>query len=131
MIRRPPRSTRTDTLFPYTTLFRSSFQLDQGRHHKRAALALGAVGDCHLINRATFVAHGLDVFLDTGLGFSIDHRADVYRQTLRVAETRFSHRTLEHFDDAISGVFLHELGRAHVGTPVTNAHLICSLLLEK
>src|SRR3546814_12820583 len=25
MIRRPPRSTRTDTLFPYTTLFRSFF----------------------------------------------------------------------------------------------------------
>src|SRR3546814_1387135 len=31
MIRRPPRSTRTDTLFPYTTLFRSP--RDQG--HKR------------------------------------------------------------------------------------------------
>src|SRR3546814_2219499 len=28
MIRRPPRSTRTDTLFPYTTLFRS---VDRGR----------------------------------------------------------------------------------------------------
>src|SRR3546814_12917168 len=27
MIRRPPRSTRTDTLFPYTTLFRSRFVL--------------------------------------------------------------------------------------------------------
>src|SRR3546814_11819909 len=26
MIRRPPRSTRTDTLFPYTTLFRSIFR---------------------------------------------------------------------------------------------------------
>src|SRR3546814_9149514 len=26
MIRRPPRSTRTDTLFPYTTLFRSRWQ---------------------------------------------------------------------------------------------------------
>src|SRR3546814_2420814 len=26
MIRRPPRSTRTDTLFPYTTLFRSAYQ---------------------------------------------------------------------------------------------------------
>src|SRR3546814_2835904 len=26
MIRRPPRSTRTDTLFPYTTLFRSALQ---------------------------------------------------------------------------------------------------------
>src|SRR3546814_17511851 len=28
MIRRPPRSTRTDTLFPYTTLFRSQFGVD-------------------------------------------------------------------------------------------------------
>src|SRR3546814_7751061 len=27
MIRRPPRSTRTDTLFPYTTLFRSHRQV--------------------------------------------------------------------------------------------------------
>src|SRR3546814_2201612 len=27
MIRRPPRSTRTDTLFPYTTLFRSRFDV--------------------------------------------------------------------------------------------------------
>src|SRR3546814_11319565 len=26
MIRRPPRSTRTDTLFPYTTLFRSGWR---------------------------------------------------------------------------------------------------------
>src|SRR3546814_13899469 len=34
MIRRPPRSTRTDTLFPYTTLFRS-----------HAALAPGIAGD--------------------------------------------------------------------------------------
>src|SRR3546814_6194986 len=29
MIRRPPRSTRTDTLFPYTTLFRSEDRHDQ------------------------------------------------------------------------------------------------------
>src|SRR3546814_4759466 len=29
MIRRPPRSTRTDTLFPYTTLFRSHHQVHQ------------------------------------------------------------------------------------------------------
>src|SRR3546814_13341760 len=29
MIRRPPRSTRTDTLFPYTTLFRSGLQIGQ------------------------------------------------------------------------------------------------------
>src|SRR3546814_3738261 len=29
MIRRPPRSTRTDTLFPYTTLFRSAADQDE------------------------------------------------------------------------------------------------------
>src|SRR3546814_6189202 len=33
MILRPPRSTRTDTLFPYTTLFRSSPQLLLGSSH--------------------------------------------------------------------------------------------------
>src|SRR3546814_4150611 len=33
MIRRPPRSTRTDTLFPYTTLFRS---VSVGRRRKAA-----------------------------------------------------------------------------------------------
>src|SRR3546814_9447858 len=48
MIRRPPRSTRTDTLFPYTTLFRSHseigaddaerFCLDHGLSHGDAAL---------------------------------------------------------------------------------------------
>src|SRR3546814_3838305 len=41
MIRRPPRSTRTDTLFPYTTLFRSIL-LDAGHatdHGMRADLA--------------------------------------------------------------------------------------------
>src|SRR3546814_11062597 len=31
MIRRPPRSTRTDTLFPYTTLFRSRMRTHQSR----------------------------------------------------------------------------------------------------
>src|SRR3546814_13144137 len=36
MIRRPPRSTRTDTLFPYTTLFRSGHE-EPGR---QAALAI-------------------------------------------------------------------------------------------
>src|SRR3546814_10670417 len=40
MIRRPPRSTRTDTLFPYTTLFRSHLG-PLGRHHNR--LSIGCV----------------------------------------------------------------------------------------
>src|SRR3546814_3659701 len=37
MIRRPPRSTRTDTLCPYTTLFRSR-QADRPAAHRRKAI---------------------------------------------------------------------------------------------
>src|SRR3546814_2112838 len=40
MIRRPPRSTRTDTLFPYTTLFRSPIL----RHHRRCGPRGGRSG---------------------------------------------------------------------------------------
>src|SRR3546814_11633983 len=42
MIRRPPRSTRTDTLFPYTTLFRS-----KGEGSVRQRLVAGAEGALH------------------------------------------------------------------------------------
>src|SRR3546814_16870349 len=35
MIRRPPRSTRTDTLFPYTTLFRAHLDWALARHLKK------------------------------------------------------------------------------------------------
>src|SRR3546814_13222309 len=38
MIRRPPRSTRTDTLFPYTTLFRSVFAEAEEEVVLRAAI---------------------------------------------------------------------------------------------
>src|SRR3546814_14217618 len=42
MIRRPPRPTRTDTLFPYTTLFRSpAFDLARLRQVRWAVLLLG------------------------------------------------------------------------------------------
>src|SRR3546814_8252864 len=41
MIRRPPRSTRTDTLFPYTTLFRS---IDRAHPHV-TVLAQGQAGN--------------------------------------------------------------------------------------
>src|SRR3546814_16397326 len=40
MIRRPPRSTRTDTLFPYTTLFRSADPVD-GRPHRARFPGMG------------------------------------------------------------------------------------------
>src|SRR3546814_1384153 len=59
MIRRPPRSTRTDTLFPYTTLFRSSCpscarqgfdvirtvqKLEEALQHIRTPMSLSVLG---------------------------------------------------------------------------------------
>src|SRR3546814_16482001 len=44
MIRRPPRSTRTDTLFPYTTLFRSLLLLIR----QASATGHGGRGDFHM-----------------------------------------------------------------------------------
>src|SRR3546814_1201629 len=46
MIRRPPRSTRTDTLFPYTTLFRSA-PVGDGRRHAAAPLQAVALFGRH------------------------------------------------------------------------------------
>src|SRR3546814_14885257 len=51
MIRRPPRSTRTDTLFPYTTLFRSPDALYRG-------LARALVPGDEGIGRAAVLDHG-------------------------------------------------------------------------
>src|SRR3546814_9110465 len=53
MIRRPPRSTRTDTLFPYTTLFRSGHVrhaagLGLGRDRQQRAFAGGDGGGLSL-----------------------------------------------------------------------------------
>src|SRR3546814_7454338 len=49
MIRRPPRSTRTDTLFPYTTLFRSA-DIVEGHGHvpgEDRLHLIGAAGEMH------------------------------------------------------------------------------------
>src|SRR3546814_5634964 len=40
------------------------------------------------------------------------------------------HRNAERLDQRNAGLGL-EIGRAHVGTPVTHAHLVCRLVLEK
>src|SRR3546814_20900212 len=44
MIRRPPRSTRTDTLFPYTTLFRSACK-DLARRYRSYETLIEAIDD--------------------------------------------------------------------------------------
>src|SRR3546814_8415580 len=58
MIRRPPRSTRTDTLFPYTTLFRSRLGglVEKGRRG----------GDLHAENAAGAVGRWLYSYINMG-----------------------------------------------------------------
>src|SRR3546814_5744417 len=47
MILRPPRSTRTDTLFPYTTLFRSERDICAASSTNRTSTAFTASGKDH------------------------------------------------------------------------------------
>src|SRR3546814_3279689 len=80
MIRRPPRSTRTDTLFPYTTLFRSVgavalHQLGLLRERvRRAHMAHHQeAGDVH-----AKIACGLDMLLrDVCLSRSEEHTSEL------------------------------------------------------
>src|SRR3546814_18138196 len=65
MIRRPPRSTRTDTLFPYTTLFRSEVPTGAGEHH--GAIATRVAGDLVPDGRQLRPLTGVDGVLLAGL----------------------------------------------------------------
>src|SRR3546814_2762234 len=96
MIRRPPRSTRTDTLFPYTTLFLSIESRDPHLTHPAPAC-----------------------LARTGL-----------RSAARAPKTQPK-------TGPKSGAAMRKIappiGRSeeHTSTPVTNAQLVCRLLLEK
>src|SRR3546814_8990738 len=67
MIRRPPRSTRTDTLFPYTTLFRSDDD---------AALRLRPRGRFFLSAAAEERARLVGARLDGAGALQIEHQPD-------------------------------------------------------
>src|SRR3546814_6951743 len=84
MIRRPPRSTRTDTLFPYTTLFRSILQDARG---------FGLVAPITVHHQ--FAAHeDFTVVGDPDLGIG-ERRADgVHPQARRGAIARDDRRRL-------------------------------------
>src|SRR3546814_5463096 len=91
MIRRPPRSTRTDTLFPYTTLFRSGLCTSAEQRGGRRETFDRALRDFH----------------DPGPRRSRRSQCDLHavRQGVDRKSTRLN--------------------------SITNAHLVCRLLLEK
>src|SRR3546814_6406889 len=63
MIRRPPRSTRTDTLFPYTTLFRSAAEIAGAADRARISEAAGHAAAIVAVERGA-----LDIDAATGAG---------------------------------------------------------------
>src|SRR3546814_5735705 len=105
MIRRPPRSTRTDTLFPYTTLFRSD---EAGLVDGLVDVGEGGRGEVVEVVREHLL--GLDVALDGGHPERPQRRREVGHGRAQQGERDRKSTRLN---------------------SVTNAHLVCRLLLAK
>src|SRR3546814_20982336 len=100
MIRLPPRSTRTDTLFPYTTLFRSS---RSGPGITSSSVQIFQIRLVWILLRCVRLGFGHMVLLD-------DFKDSARRSRgSELAGDRKSTRL----------------------NSITNAHLVCRLLLEK
>src|SRR3546814_6105452 len=148
MIRRPPRSTRTDTLFPYPTLFRSSgYDLID---------LCGTGGDgkntFNISTLASFVVAGAgykvakhgNYGVSSGcgssnvmeyLGYKFTNEQGAINKALDEGNLAFLHATLFHsamksmapLRREVGVQTFFKIGSAHVGTPVHNAHIVCSL----
>src|SRR3546814_7134403 len=103
MIRRPPRSTRTDTLFPYTTLFRSRGRGARGRGSSRSARSAARPPPAPTPGPATTRSE--------------EHTSEL-QSLMRISYAVFC---------------LHKKtnGRAHVCNPVTNTHILSRILHYK
>src|SRR3546814_13064377 len=92
MILRPPRSTRTDTLFPYTTLFRSQHAVFRDALEAVAAMAehegKGADEHAHLAMEALHAAKALaTVLLDETIAAAVmDHVRQRHEVLQRIRE---------------------------------------------
>src|SRR3546814_3258413 len=149
MRRRPPRTTRTYTLFPYTTLFRSEGLKVIPVRDKSGVAYKGYKGDAN----ARFDVWQLPDGKWTAAVVSMfdAHRHDFIPERPHPAAKKImSLRQNDLIAIEKDGVFREivrvvkfgangqitiaahqEIGRAHVCTTVTNAHLVCRLLLAR
>src|SRR3546814_14307737 len=74
MIRRPPRSTRTDTLFPYTTLFRSLLEIRE----KNGPDAVYWMGGSKHSNEGAYIYRKFTAFWGTN---NTDNQARIWHST--------------------------------------------------
>src|SRR3546814_5262763 len=105
MIRRPPRSTRTDTLFPYTTLFRShhliaamgadiverlNSVIAAARHHDRRVPDLDGLGEeAALFGKQFHPAHGQPGALEQIFAFRSEEHTSELQSLMRISYAVF------------------------------------------
>src|SRR3546814_1809319 len=135
MIRRPPRSTRTDTLFPYTTLFRSISPYNSyrtadgfvvlnapGDHHFHAMLRVigreDLQDDPRFVSRGSRVANmaAVDELLE---GWTSQHPKDetaqlMLKEGVPCAPVRELSEVIEDENKHARGSLQRKTGRAHV-----------------
>src|SRR3546814_5835300 len=90
MIRRPPRSTRTDTLFPYTTLFRSD------EHLAEAAALVAAVA---LVERVVVLRPAVE----DGVLALLQQRVTLLAETVALVDQILSGGHASHLPARVSG----------------------------
>src|SRR3546814_2285473 len=111
MLRRPPRSTRPDTLFPYTTLFRSHSTLTIADSNSTAILPSGSLGkgvtEVELDRRETPQGSRLEMSHD---GYARRHGL-IHRRLLILSPNG---RELRGEDMLLPAPRSRQIGRAHV-----------------
>src|SRR3546814_17403857 len=106
MIRRPPRSTRTDTLFPYTTLFRSR------KSHYASRILVGHIDD-DVLDAGMTLFHTVDAYAE-GSSLPIEMVEGRYE------EFRRKHNAKSKFDElreAMQDEANHDLVQALLESP--------------
>src|SRR3546814_1780233 len=97
MIRRPPRSTRTDTLFPYTTLFRSELldvliadiREQTGTMVKRADFKLETLPAHHTMNFKVVDEHGRQLEMGRNLAQRSEEHTSELQSLMRISYAVF------------------------------------------
>src|SRR3546814_10254176 len=105
MIRRPPRSTRTDTLFPYTTLFRSIPVV--------APIGIGENGETYNINADTS-AGAIAAAVRASKLLMLTDVAGVPNKDRHLIPTLTAKESLMLMGDGTISGGMIQIGRAHV-----------------
>src|SRR3546814_15140245 len=113
MLRRPPRSTRTDTLFPYTTLFRSGWRPEPPPAPSHPSPPAAAGSDCPDRARAALDRHICFSARRFSFGFEEDDDPCRFRGLPIEASSLASSFKLSMLTSGGPSI-MPEIGRAHV-----------------